>query len=208
MVERVADEDAWEGPRTQLVGRCCRSVGVAQAAKDAEVVVARRLAEQQLVRRRGPGGAAGAAVQQVSRRLQGFCPEGQRCYTVNKHGTHTIVNGSKNPLGFSIFVVTCKDTISERKCRGAREAAGAHVYRIPCRCQFGELTREGRIVCERKQERSEQWEELQTFDEWERSKHNVYNHQEAQHNICNLNYCKLERSKRLNEQVEKGNNSD
>jgi hypothetical protein len=59
----------------ELVCRGSRHVGVAQAAKDSQLVLSGRCAEEEMMRCRRVGGVAGAPVDQVCRRVQGLCPE-------------------------------------------------------------------------------------------------------------------------------------
>lgn len=63
----------------------CRSyqVGVAEAAEDAERIVAWRRAEEQVMQRDGICGVAGASVEEERRRVQRLGPEGQLSCTVD-----------------------------------------------------------------------------------------------------------------------------
>ncbi|EAY97655.1 hypothetical protein OsI_19577 [Oryza sativa Indica Group] len=104
MVSRVADEDARQGSRAELVRRCRDGVGVAEAAEHAKMIVRRGSAEQQLVRREGARGAAWPSVDQMRRRLQGFSPKRQRSSAVNKHCAHAVIDRPEDTFRLAILL--------------------------------------------------------------------------------------------------------
>jgi hypothetical protein len=83
MVAGVPEEHTRHGARSELVRRRWRDVGVAEAAEHAKLGVGGRCAEEQLVRGNSASGTAGAAVDDVGRRVQGLGPEGRRCCTMD-----------------------------------------------------------------------------------------------------------------------------
>ena len=83
MIRWVPNEDACRGAFGELVARGGDQVGEASAPEHAKLDIGGRHTEEQGVRRRGTGGSAGTAVDQVRRRSKRLSPERQGSCTVN-----------------------------------------------------------------------------------------------------------------------------
>lgn len=67
VISRVPNEDTCSGPGVEFVRGRCRHVGAVQAPEHAEVLVAWRDAEEQVVWRGHAGGFTGPLVEEVYR---------------------------------------------------------------------------------------------------------------------------------------------
>lgn len=74
-------------------------VGVAEAPKDAELIVGRRLAEEELMRGEELSYAAGAAVKKMGCGGQGIKPKVRRDADVEQHCADAVVESAENALG-------------------------------------------------------------------------------------------------------------
>jgi hypothetical protein len=104
VIRRVPEEHARGGARGELVGRSGEQVGETATPEHTKLIVGGWNAEEELVWSRGARGAAGAAIEQVRRRLQSFSPERQRCSTVKKHSTQAVVNRAEHAFGLPILL--------------------------------------------------------------------------------------------------------